>query len=59
MKKDEILQVIAEADDSLVEEILSASIARKRDLHPDWEIRYLAQPKAASEQERERYERAW
>ena len=59
MIKAGILRMIAKTDDAFVEKVLSAAIARKRELHPDWEIRYLAQPKAADEKEQERYERAW
>lgn len=57
MIKKLMLKMIVQADDSLIEEILSAAMARKQELHPDWEIRYLAQPK--SEDAQQRYERAW
>ena len=57
MIKKLMLKMIVQADDSLIEEILSAAMARKQELHPDWEIRYLAQPK--SEDGQQRYERTW
>lgn len=59
MDRGEVLRVIAQADGDFVEEILTAAIARKRQLYPDWEILYLAQSRQAGSEERERYARAW
>lgn len=59
MNKEEVLRAVAQADGDFVEEILTAAINRKRQLHPDWEIRYLALPRSAAGEERQRYECAW
>ena len=42
---DELVEKIVAADEEDIEHILTATIERKRELYPTWEITYLALPK--------------
>lgn len=46
---DEILMKIENAELGEIDELLGASMDRKRELFPEWEILYLAMPKYDSQ----------
>ncbi len=51
MNKEEIRKAIAEADAMAIEEYLDVALNRKRELYPNWDIWYYAEPKENEEKE--------
>ena len=41
----QVLEFIRQADDCQVSEIIQGLIARYKEVHPDWEVTFLALPK--------------